>query len=154
VKANEKAGDFILRPATGSELPAVVGLLEAAGLPAAGLERHVETLFVLARGGSTVGAVGLEAYPSAALLRSLVVAPGTRGEGWGRRLAELVMEEARRRGFREAYALTNSIPDLLLRLGFEEVSRRELPEALLASKELQGACPASARVFRKRLAGG
>ncbi len=123
-------------------------LIEEASLPTAGLAEHRRHLYVLEVRGKVIGAVGYESHPPDALLRSLVVAPAARGQGYGRRLLEFIMGRARRDGVRGCYGLTTTIPDLLARLGFTEIGRADVPEALLASEELRGVCPARARSFR------
>ena len=144
-------GEVVIRQVEASKLPEVKSLLQEARLPTAGLESHVEHLYVLESGGYVLGAVGFEAYPPHVLLRSLVVAPQVQRQGHGRRLLKFILKEVKTQGFLETYALTTTIPNWLSRLGFEEISRPDLPEALLASEELLGACPASALVFRLRL---
>lgn len=144
-------GEVIIRQAGVGNLLEIKSLLQEARLPTAGLESHVEHLFVLESSRHVLGAVGFEAYPPYALLRSLVVAPQIQGQGYGRRLLKFILHEVKTQDFLEAYALTTTIPNWLSRLGFEEISRQDLPEALHASVELKGACPASALVFRLRL---
>ena len=136
-----------IRPATPADMPSVLGLLQDAGLPTAGLEDHVGNLFVLADGSTVLGAVGFEAYHPIALLRSLVVHPCARGRGWGRRLLSFIIEEVSRQGFIGAYGLTTTIPELLRAFAFTEIRREDLPPGLFASAELRGACPSTARVF-------
>lgn len=143
-------GEVVIRQAEAGELSEVKSLLQEARLPTAGLD-NVEHLFVLESGGHVLGAVGFEAYPPYALLRSLVVAPQLQRQGHGRRLLKFLLNEVKTQGFLETYALTTTIPNWLSRLGFEEISRQDLPEALHTSVELLGACPASALVFRLRL---
>jgi amino-acid N-acetyltransferase len=138
-----------LRKATPQDLPGICHLLLQAGLPTQGTEEA--ELFVLEQNGTLQGVVGLERYGSVALLRSLAVAPVLQGQGRGRLLMTFITDYARRQGFSALYGLTATIPDWLLRLGFTEVSRDVLPEALHASQELRGACPASARVFAQVL---
>jgi amino-acid N-acetyltransferase len=133
-----------LRAADEGDLPAVAALLKKAGLPLAGLERA--TLFVLEQSGALLGVVGYERYGPYALLRSLAVAKEVRGEGHGRRLMQFILDETKRTGCTAVYGLTTTIPDWLLELGFDELTREALPAALSASAELRGACPASARV--------
>ncbi|HCU38339.1 MAG TPA: GNAT family N-acetyltransferase [Armatimonadetes bacterium] len=140
-----------IRPAVGLDILRVLSLLEDAGLPTAGLEDHAGTLFVLAEGQMLLGAVAFEDYHPDALLRSLVVCPQARGNGYGRRLLTFVLEEVARRSFTGAYGLTTTIPGLLQRFGFNEMPRDDLPRSLMASAELRGACPATARVFGRRL---
>jgi N-acetylglutamate synthase-like GNAT family acetyltransferase len=139
---------MIIRQATNVDLPIVFELLKEASLPVAGLAESYGHLYVLEARGTVVGTVGYEAYPPNALLRSLVVAPAARGQGHGYQLLAFILEQARRDGIRDAYGLTTTIPDLLFRLGFDEIRRSDAPAALLASEEFRGACPASARLFR------
>jgi len=68
-------GEVVIRQAEASNLSEVKFLLQEMKLPIAGLENHVEHLFILESGSRVLGAVGFEAYPPYALLRSLVVAP-------------------------------------------------------------------------------
>ena len=67
--------DITLRPAAASDRPAVAELLRAAELPLDGVPAGLEHFIVATRGGEVVGAIGLEVYGDAALLRSAVVHP-------------------------------------------------------------------------------
>lgn len=138
---------MIIRKATDVDMPAVISLLEEMSLPVDGIAEHRDQLYVLEVQGAIIGAVGYEAYPPDALLRSLVIVPSMRGQGYGRQLISHVLKQAQIDGIRGAYALTTTIPDLLCRSGFDEVSRSDAPEALSASVEFRGACPVSARLF-------
>jgi len=130
-------GEVIIRQAESGNLPEVKSLLQEMRLPIAGLENHVEHLFILESHSRVLGAVDFEAYPPYVLLRSLVVAPQVQGQGYGRRLLQFILDEVKIQGFLEAYALTTTIPNWLVRLGFEEISRSDVPEGLQASAELQ-----------------
>ncbi len=141
----------VIQPVTELERPAVTALLHRSSLPLAGLERT--RLWGLQASEGLVGVVGYEPCGAAALLRSLAVVLEAQGQGYGRALMDFVLAQVRADGFREAYGLTTTIPDWLLRLGFTETARSDLPEALYASEELRGACPVSARVFVKTLGG-
>lgn len=85
------------------------------------------------------------------MLRSLAVAPEERGRGFGGALLEHLFKTLREEGVVTAYGLTTTIAGWLERSGFEEVARGKLPAALSASEQLRGACPASARAFKKDL---
>ncbi len=143
------------KPAIREALPAdrkpVEALLEEADLPTDGLD--ATELLILEENGAAVGVIGFEPYGETALLRSLAVAPERRGGGLARSLLVRTFAMLQARGFTVAYGLTTTIPDLLLRLGFTEISRDALPETLGVSAQLQGsqACPASARVFTKQI---
>jgi amino-acid N-acetyltransferase len=100
-----------------------------------------------------IGAIGLEVYGRAALLRSAVVATSWQSAGIGRELVTAVLREAERLGVTEIFLLTTTAGDYFPRFGFTRTDRREVPEPLLASEELRGACPASAVVMRRRLQG-
>lgn len=139
------------RRAAASDKPQVRALLQQAGLPLDGLD-GVADLFVVDDGDAVVGAIGFERHGSLGLLRSLVVAPSRRGRGLGVALLAFGVARMRAEGLREAYGLTTTIPDLLLRLGWGEVPRAAMPEGLNSSMELRGACPDSARAFRLSLA--
>lgn len=137
----------LLRKATPADLPRVKSLLAAARLPLEGLDDHQRHLWVLDMDGVVVGAIAFEPYKDAGLLRSLILDPARRNQGLGKRLITSGLEEMRKAGLRHAYGLTTTIPDLLLRLGWREVPRRELPAVLHESMELRGACPDTARAF-------
>ena len=133
-----------VRPARAADYPAVVGLLEAARLPTAGLSSSLGDFLVVEAGDSLLGAVGLEVYGGAALLRSAVVAPEERGHGLGAVLLERVLEHARSRGVRDLYLLTTTAEGWFPRFGFARIGREAVPAALHASAEFKGACPDSA----------
>lgn len=141
----------VVRPCHPAERPEVARLLEEAGLPRDGLEATAD-LWVATLQGRVVGAVGFERHGRLGLLRSLVVAPACRGQGIGARLLERGVRSMRGAGLTDAYGLTTTIPDLLARKGWTELPRGDAPAALAASAELQGACPASARLFHLHLA--
>ena len=59
-------------------------------------------------------------------------------------MVALVLQEARRRGFKAAYLLTTTARDYFLRLGFTPADRANAPLALRQSAEFKGACPDTA----------
>jgi amino-acid N-acetyltransferase len=137
----------MIRRAEPEDLPAVLALLEAAGLPAEGVADHLGSFFVVDDGGRIVASVGLELHGDAALLRSLAVAPDERGAGLGAAVLRRALLEAHdRKG--SVYALTTTAEAYLSRFGFERVPRASLPQRLFESRELQDACPGSATVMR------
>ncbi|MEJ2289109.1 MAG: GNAT family N-acetyltransferase [Deinococcales bacterium] len=143
-----------VRCATPRDMPAILRLLDAARLPKDGLEASHVHLFVAEgarKDGLPAGVVGFELVGDAALLRSLAVRHDERGRGLGIGLIRHAQRRAQAAGARTAYALSTTIPELLVRLGFTSASRAELPAAVLASPELKGACPASAPLFTLRL---
>jgi protein-tyrosine-phosphatase/N-acetylglutamate synthase-like GNAT family acetyltransferase len=140
-----------LRAAAPGDYDAVAALLRVAGLPLAGVPPTLEWFVVAERGTALVGVAGLERYGETGLLRSVAVAQGERGTGLGRALVEHVLENARHAGVRCAYLLTTTAEGWFPRLGFRRVERAALAQALGASEELRGACPASAVAMRRSL---
>ncbi len=143
--------DITLRPAAASDRPAVAELLRAAELPLDGVPAGLEHFIVATRGGEVVGAIGLEVYGDAALLRSAVVHPNLRGVGLGERLVDAVLGEARAQRIQDVTLLTTTAMDWFPRFGFTRINRADVNPALLVSEELRGACPATAVVMRRAL---
>jgi amino-acid N-acetyltransferase len=140
-----------LRAATPADYEAVIGLLERAGLPLAGIPAEMDDFIVADEEGRLVGVVGLERYGDSALLRSAVVEPGLRGTGVGASLVEGVLGRARERGTRDVYLLTTTAERWFPRFGFVRVERDAVPVEVRTSVEFREACPASAAVMRKSL---
>ena len=135
--------DAAITEARSGDLPAVLALLDAAGLPLEGVAEHFGQ-FLVARGSDrVVGAAGLELYGEAALLRSVVVHPEWRGRQLGRRLTEAALDRARVRGVREVYLLTKTAVNFFPRFGFRPVPRDAVNPAVLVSVQFQTCCIAN-----------
>ena len=150
------AGDgHTIRPATSTDTAAVHELLREADLPLDGVPEDLTLLLVAERatGGprELIGAVALERHGTAALLRSAVVAPALRGTHLGEALVRRALTEARAAGVRDLVLLTTTADQWFPRFGFARISRADVPTSLQASREFQGACPASAIVMHRRL---
>jgi amino-acid N-acetyltransferase len=137
-----------VRLAMAADYPAVIALLEAAGLPIAGVPRALGDFLVADTDSGLAGAIGLERYGCAALLRSAVVRPGDRGSGIGAALVRSLLDRARDGELREIYLLTTSAEGWFPRFGFAPIAREQVPDAVRASVEFREACPASAAVMR------
>jgi amino-acid N-acetyltransferase len=137
--------------ARAGDIPAVRRLLEAQHLPLDGVDALTDTMVVASSGQEIIGAAAVELYAGGALLRSVVVSPRMQGQGLGHRLTEAALELAKSRGVTTVFLLTTSAEKFFPRLGFEQISRTDVPESVQASVEFQSACPASATVMRKRL---
>ncbi|HEX4575140.1 MAG TPA: arsenic resistance N-acetyltransferase ArsN2 [Gemmatimonadales bacterium] len=139
-------------PAVRTDLPAIFDLLDRSKLPRAGLEDHVGSTLVARAGKRILGSAALEVYGNAALLRSVAVADEFRGQGLGQVLTAAALDLARRRGVRIVYLLTETAADFFAKLGFRPIARSDVEQAVLASTEFSGACPASADVMARSLA--
>ncbi|UCC24066.1 MAG: GNAT family N-acetyltransferase [Gemmatimonadales bacterium] len=135
------------------ETAGLADLLRAAGLPIDGFPGDASVVLVAETEGRVAGGVALERWNEAVLLRSLVVAEGSRGGGLGSALAVAAVARARAAGSEAVYLLTETAERFFAGLGFQPVERSELPGALSGSAELQGACPDSAVAMRLELRG-
>jgi amino-acid N-acetyltransferase len=133
------------------ELEWVLALLAEASLPREGVAEHFHDFLVGREAGQVMGAVGMERYGESVLLRSLVVAPSRRGAGLGRALAERLLDEARRRGARRVFLLTETAPNFFARLGFRRIARDEADAAVQGSAEFRTCCPQSAVCMRREI---
>jgi amino-acid N-acetyltransferase len=145
------ASETGIRTGRPEDLPVVTSLLTEAGLPLAGLDPRLGQTLIASQEERVVGCVALEVYGKAALLRSLVVAPGIRGHGLGERLAAEVLDLARREGVRDVYLLTETASQFFPRFGFLIEDRATAPTTLQQSVEFRSACPASAVMMHARL---
>jgi amino-acid N-acetyltransferase len=137
-------------PADPADLPAVLRLLDARGLPVDGVADLGASMVVARRGGAVVGVAGIELYADGALLRSVAVDASMQGRGLGRRLTESALALADAHAAPAVYLLTTTADGFFPRFGFETVGRDEVPASVQASVEFRSACPASATVMRRR----
>ena len=132
------------RVARDEDWAAVERLLLACELPVDGARAHFGSFIVAIDGDAVVGCVGAEVYGRDALLRSLAVRADRRGSGAGDALVARLMEALRARGVRRVALLTTTAEAFFARREFVAVAREDVPEAVRASEEFRGACPASA----------
>ena len=140
-----------ISPATPADLTAVLELIDASGLPRAGLDAHIATTLVARENSRIVGTAALELYGGSALLRSVAVAAALRGQGLGHRLTTAALELARQRGVRTVYLLTETAGEFFPKFGFKKIERSDVDQAVQASQEFTSACPASALVMAKQI---
>lgn len=131
-----------LRQATPADWPAIAALLEAHKLPLDGARAHLAHYLVAVSNGEVIGCAGAEVYGRVALLRSVAVAPGLLRQGIGRALVTRLLDEARRRQIASVHLLTVTAPEYFAQFGFKRGPVEQAPQALKASAEFQGACPA------------
>jgi amino-acid N-acetyltransferase len=132
------------RVARDEDWTAVERLLLSCDLPVAGARAHFGSFIVAVDGDAVVGCVGAEVYGSDTLLRSLAVRADRRARGAGDVLVARLMEALRVRGVQRVALLTTTAEAFFARRGFVSVARADVPEAVRASEEFRGACPASA----------
>lgn len=144
----------VIAPATQSDLPAILALLDQNKLPRAGLEAHIGTTLVAKQGQQLLGTAALELYGACALLRSVAVTAERRGQGLGATLTAAALDLAHRRGVRTIYLLTETAADFFPKFGFRPIPRSDVDQAVLGSTEFTTACPQSALVMARSLGAG
>jgi amino-acid N-acetyltransferase len=141
-----------IRRAGGGDLPVVLRILSAAGLPTEDLSTARDLRLWLATDGDVpLGVVGLERFGAEGLLRSLAVLPGHRQRGLGRELVARVDRDARAEGVDRIVVLTETAERFFRCLGFEVIDRAAVSEPMKQSAEFRSLCPASATCMSKFL---
>ncbi|HET9627570.1 MAG TPA: GNAT family N-acetyltransferase [Kofleriaceae bacterium] len=133
-KLLEAIGDAI-RPARRDDVPAIREVLASVALEEPAREDQAHTFFVLINEDGIVGCVALEVYGDDAVLRGLAVKPKFRGAGYGWMLADMAVSQARWRGVRRIYLLTENASDFFAeKFGFRVVDRSTLSKQVAASE--------------------
>jgi amino-acid N-acetyltransferase len=133
-----------------SDHPIVRAMLSDARLPVEDLNSGGQVTFLIARSqGQPVGAIGLERYGNAGLLRSLVVAPDHRLLGLGHELVRALEQHARTLGIAYLVLLTETAETFFTRLGYSAIARDQAPAAVTHSAEFRALCPATAVCMTK-----
>jgi len=140
-----------VRGASAEDLPGIMQLLRDSDLPAEDLATSRPLLLVAVAGAEIVGCIGLEVHGTAALLRSLVVAPSWRGRGLSRDLVRMLLERASSADVGEVFLLTTTAASLFVRHGFASVPRDSAPAAIRQTREFASICPSSAAFMRLTL---
>jgi len=124
-------------------------VLARAGLPVDDLQDDGPLFWRFERDDMPVGFAGIEVHGSDALLRSLVTLPPLRLRGIGGAMVEKMEVEARARGARAIYLLTEKSADFFAKLGYAPCARDRVPAAIAATAQFAKLCPASATVMAK-----
>jgi N-acetylglutamate synthase-like GNAT family acetyltransferase len=135
-------GNFVLlRPA-----------LEAARLPIDDLDQPGRIFFELSDAAGPIGFIGLEGDGADRLLRSLVVLPGRKRQGYGGLLVAHAEAFARRDGVRRLHLLTTTATDFFRAHGYRSAERAHAPAAIAATAQFTSLCPGNAVYLLKDLA--
>jgi amino-acid N-acetyltransferase len=88
---------------------------------------NIRDYFVVRDGDRVIACVALHvSWVDLAEIKSLAVADGFQGEGMGRALVEVCIEEARELGIATVFCLTFK-PEFFEKCGFARIDKRELP---------------------------
>lgn len=113
--------DVLYRRGAAADVPRIVELMVLNDLPPMFIEEFLEGFCIAEAAGDVVGCGGAELYLGAAVLRSIAVDARARGLGVGRRIAELLIEDARRSGATDIYLFTEQAAPFWRHLGFVDV---------------------------------
>jgi amino-acid N-acetyltransferase len=138
--------------ASTQDLNAIRALLERCGLPTSDLESARPQFAVIHRDGQLVAAGALQRFRTAALLRSVVVAPERRGGGLGRSVVSELERLAQAGEISRLVLLTQTAAEFFTRQGFRAIERGSAPRDMQASEEFRSLCPSSAICMAKDLA--
>jgi amino-acid N-acetyltransferase len=127
-------------------------LLKTSNLPADDLNFQRDLLVGYYEGDDLVGTGGLEIHGSYALLRSLSVKFGIRGQAVGTTITEYLLNEAKKKKLKAIYLLTETARGFFSRKGFKDVPREEVPEEIKSTSEFSRVCPENAVVMRLPIA--
>jgi len=138
-----------VRPATGPDLPAIASLLHDGGLPAGAARERLGRTVVAEDDRRVIATAAWEPLEEDdALLRSVAVAPDSRGAGAGILVVAATLRQAARSGVRTVYLVTPDAEGFFSRCRFRTVPRDDLPGALASHKQIARECPENAPVMR------
>jgi amino-acid N-acetyltransferase len=134
----DKAG-WTLRKARMADIPRIHSLVNEFASQGEMLGRSLSELYeglrdfvVVEENGVVLGCSALHInWEDLAEVRSLAVAPGHQGKGFGKALVQACVEEARELGISRVYALTYQ-PVFFEKLGFSGISKDLLPHKIWA----------------------
>ena len=145
------SNDVSVRPAAETDFERAREWLVAAELPTDDLtSTHMHNFLVATTATGPVGMIGLEKFGEIGLLRSLVVDPGVRSAGLGRRLVAALEAKASRDGIRELWLLTIDADAYFAARGYVLRDRDDAPTVIRQTPEFSSLCPGDAFLMSKR----
>jgi amino-acid N-acetyltransferase len=139
-----------IEKASPRDLQSIRTLLDLAALPSADIsEQSLQRFLVYRTSAGVIGAVGLDYYENAVLLRSLVVEKQHAGRGIGKELVAAAERLATDTAAPAIYLLTTTADRFFESLGFRRLQRELAPAAIRGSQQFALLCPASAVLMVK-----
>jgi N-acetylglutamate synthase-like GNAT family acetyltransferase len=133
-KLLDAIGDAI-RPAHRADFEPIKAMLTSIGLVEPARDEQMSNFFTLRNESGVIGLVALEVHGDDAILHSLAVDAEFRGGGYGWMLADVAVSQARWRGVRRIYLLTETASDFFAaKFGFRVVDRSTLSKAVANSE--------------------
>ena len=144
--------DFISYGSAGAEdLPAIIQLLEASGLPHSDIVPGKQQFVVAEIDQKIIGCAGYEAYNQNGLFRSLAVKPLYRDMMIAHTMIDNIFALAQEQGIREFFLLTTTANKLFGKLGWEIINRNDVPANIGSTTEFSSICPSVAICMKYQL---
>ncbi len=140
-----------IRRGDSNDMPAVLALLQSAGLPTSDLSSAQQLQLWVLQSDSLQGVIALEHFGSEALLRSLAVASECRRRGIGHQLVARLEHDAYAGGIQRLILLTETAQAFFRALDYQVIDRQAVGDAVKQSAEFRSLCPASAVCMSKTL---
>ena len=139
-----------MRPAQRTDMASVRNVLTTVGLDEPARDDQFGSFYLLSNERGVVGTVTLEVLGDDAILRALAVDPVFRGAGYGWMLADMAVGQARWRGVRRIYLVTETASDFFAaKFGFRVVDRSTLSKQVASHETF--ARPTGAQLVAMRL---
>lgn len=140
--SKQKFLDFILLKS--EDILFIKNLLSQNDLPNQDIEDNNVKIFALKEDNNLIGTIGIEEYGKIALLRSMVTDEKYRGQGYGKILFDEIIKYSKNKRINELYLLTCTAHKYFEKLGFQELSRNDVPKEIKKTKQFSELCPCSA----------
>jgi len=133
------------------DYPEIRSLLEHGGLPHSDVGKSPVDFHFFYKDQILVGLSGLEDLGTWGLIRSVVVKDEHKGRGLGKEITGITQQIALEKGIEVLYFLTNDSDPFFEKMGYQVISRGEVPESVKATTQFQELCPDSAICMSKDL---
>ena len=125
------------RAAARDDLPALSAMIASENLPPFFIEEFLDGFLIGERDATMLACGGVESYGDCAVIRSIVVAPETRGLRLGRHIVDLLIGIAHERAAKDLYLFTMDAWPFWKHLGFEDVALDDWREPARACWQYQ-----------------
>jgi amino-acid N-acetyltransferase len=141
--------NYQIKKAKKNDLGEVFSLLQSLSLPTEGIEDHLNNFYLIKDKDKIIGTGGIEIYDEAGLIRSIAVNPKYQKKGLGRKIIEYLLKNAKKKGVKELFLLTDTVPKLYEKFGFNYIKRENANSKIEQSEEFKGSCPNTADLMVK-----
>jgi len=140
-----------IRSAKLNDMESIIEILSEANLPFSDINLEKQDFLIATKENKIIGIIGIEVYDGIGLLRSLAIISTYRNKGIGSELYREMIFLALSKGIKELYLLTTTAERFFSKLGFNAVSRDDVPISIRKSEEFANICPASALCMTKKI---